>query len=114
MAEALLKGPATMRNGLWRKPARVLAPLLATAGLLVIAAPALAVSGAGYTTTNAAVDAGPLCQNGNPGVNCNIYFSKMFVWTNGGPKTNKLLPDGKYFFAVLVPGNQPDPNDRAP
>jgi hypothetical protein len=70
-----------------------------------------AVSGAGYTTVNTAVDGGNHCKNGNPAVNCNIYDGKEFVWLNGGPAANGLGPDGQYFFAVLAPGGQPDPND---
>lgn len=70
-----------------------------------------AVSGAGYTTVNTAVDGGNHCKNGNPAVNCNIYDGKEFVWLNGGPAANGLGPDGGYFFAVLAPGGQPNPND---
>ena len=58
---------------------------------------------------------GQLCLNGNPGVNCNIYTDKQFVWLNGGPAA-AALGDGTYFFAVLEPGGQGggssgDPND---
>lgn len=78
----------------------------------VLTAPAaLAVSGAGYTTVNKAVDGSNHCKNGNPEVNCNIYDGKEFVWLNGGPAANGLGPDGAYFFAVLAPGGQPNPND---
>jgi hypothetical protein len=70
-----------------------------------------AVSGAGYTTVNTDVDGGNHCKNGNPAVNCNIYDGKEFVWLNGGPAANGLGPDGEYFFAVLAPGGQPNPND---
>lgn len=76
-----------------------------------LAGVALAVSGAGYTTVNEAVDGPNHCKNGNPGVNCNIYDGKEFVWLNGGPAANGLGPDGRYFFAVLEPGGQPNPND---
>ncbi|MGQ0604005.1 MAG: hypothetical protein ACT4QE_20175 [Anaerolineales bacterium] len=79
--------------------------------LLVLAGAAFAVSGAAFTTVNEAADGGGNCQNGNPGVNCNIYTGKEFVWLNGGPAANGLGPDGQYFFAVLVPGGQPNPND---
>ena len=72
---------------------------------------ALAVSGAVYTTVNEAVDGPGHCQNGNPAVNCNIYDGKEYVWLNGGPASNGLSPDGTYFFAVLEPGGQSDPND---
>jgi hypothetical protein len=89
---------------------------LLSLGVLVLVlgfgpAQAWAVSGAGYTTVNPAVDGPNHCKNGNPGVNCNIYDGKEFVWLNGGPAANGLGPDGQYFFAVLVPGGQPDPND---
>ena len=90
--------------------------LFLTLGVLVAAiaasaSPAWAVSGAGYTTVNTAVDGSNHCKNGNPGVNCNIYDGKQYVWLNGGPAAGNLGPDGQYFFAVLVPGGQPDPND---
>jgi hypothetical protein len=75
---------------------------------------ALAVSGAAYTTVNTSADGAGHCKNGNPGVNCNIYDGKEYVWLNGGPAAGKLGPDGQYFFAVLVPGGQPDPNDGGP
>ena len=82
------------------------------AAAATIGAPsALAVSGAGYTTVNTATDGTGHCKNGNPGVNCNIYDGKQYVWLNGGPAAGGLGPDGSYFFAVLVPGGQPNPND---
>src|SRR5829696_4298649 len=83
------------------------------AGALLPAA-ASAVSGAGYTTVNTAVDGSGHCKNGNPAVNCNIYDGKQYVWLNGGPAANGLGPDGQYFFAVLAPGGQPNPNDGGP
>lgn len=93
-----------------------------TAGSLVVvrATPALA-GPAAFTTTDPSVD-NPnqdtvLCLNGNPAdttpaVNCNIYTDKSYVWLNGGPATASL-GDGNYFFAVLAPGGQSDPNDGA-
>jgi hypothetical protein len=84
---------------------------LVAGAAIALAAPAWAVSGGAYTTVNAAVDGPNHCKNGNPSVNCNIYDGKEFVWLNGGPAANGLGPDGQYFFAVLVPGGQPDPND---
>ena len=70
-----------------------------------------AVSGAAFTTFNPSVDGDPteICKNSI--INCNIYSSKEYVWLNGGPDANGLGPEGTYFFAVLVPGGQPDPND---
>jgi hypothetical protein len=84
--------------------------------LVAVLAPATAsaVSGAGYTTVNPAVDGNNHCKNGNPAVNCNIYDGKEYVWLNGGPAANGLGPDGQYFFAVLAPGGQPNPNDGGP
>lgn len=92
--------------------------ILALAGVLVltlgIVLAASAVSGAAFTTFNPWVDGEfkDVCKNSQ--VNCNIYGSKPDVWLNGGPAANGLGPDGQYFFAVLVPGGQPDPNDDGP
>jgi hypothetical protein len=71
------------------------------------------VTGAAFTTTNTAVDGTGHCQNGNEDVNCNIYDGKQYVWMNGGPST-AYVGDGSYFFAVLAPGGQADPNDGSP
>src|SRR5438093_1675555 len=112
--------------------------LLVTGGVAVVSAvfmaatPATAapgnssdpVTGAAFTTTNPAADNGAtgtptLCLNSNTAtsgpnyvqaINCNIYTSKSYVWLSGGPGTSHLS-DGTYFFSVLVPGGQPDPND---
>ena len=88
-------------------------------GLLFAVPQAHAVRGAGFTTINTTADglgAGKgegLCHNGQGSVNCNQYFSERFVWLNGGPAGNSLS-DGTYFFAILVPGFQNDPNDQVP
>jgi hypothetical protein len=78
-------------------------------GALVPAMPAGAVvAGAGFTTF---VDA-EKCRDNPTGVNCNNYESKGDVWINGGPPSGPAaLTDGTYFFAVLEPGGQSDPND---
>jgi hypothetical protein len=70
------------------------------------------VSGAAFTSVNEGVDGTGHCQNGNPNNNCNIYDGKQYVWLNGGPST-AYVGDGEYFFTVLVPGGQADPNDGA-
>jgi hypothetical protein len=70
------------------------------------------VSGAAFTTVNEGVDGTGHCQNGNPNTNCNIYDGKQYVWLNGGPSV-AYVGDGSYFFAVLDPGGQADPNDGA-
>ena len=73
---------------------------------------AYAVSGASFTTFNPSVDGSgrDVCKNSI--INCNIYGAKEYVWLNGGPTANGLGPDGEYFFAVLEPGGQPNPNDQ--
>src|SRR5690349_16840121 len=89
--------------------------LVVALALLAMLLPGLAsantpVTGAAFTTVNESVDGTGHCQNGNPNVNCNIYDGKQFVWLNGGPST-AYVGDGTYFFAVLDPGGQADPND---
>ncbi len=79
---------------------------------LAIAAVASAVSGAGFTTFNAHVDGAGKDVCKNSAINCNIYGAKEYVWLNGGPTANGLGPDGDYFFVVLEPGGQPNPNDQ--
>lgn len=81
-------------------------------GLSLSAPVAQAVTGAGFTTVNEGIDGTGHCKNGNPAVNCNIYDGKQYVWLNGGPSV-AYVGDGAYFFAVLVPGGQADPNDGA-
>ena len=71
------------------------------------------VTGAGFTSVNENVDGTGHCKNGNPNNNCNIYDGKQYVWLNGGTST-AYVGDGTYFFAVLDPGGQADPNDQAP
>jgi hypothetical protein len=83
----------------------------------------VAIAGAISTTTNPAEDnpAGTLtlCNNGGASandpsgtgaVNCNIYTDKSYVWVSGLPDSASLDP-GAYFFAVLDPGGQRNPND---
>jgi hypothetical protein len=89
--------------------------LVVALGTFVVAAPAFAnapVTGAAFTTVNEAVDGSGHCKNGNPNTNCNIYDGKQYVWLNGGPSV-AYVGDGNYFFAVLDPGGQADPNDGA-
>lgn len=91
--------------------------ILIAIGLAVILAIAIvavgsAVSGAAFTTFNAHVDGASKDVCKNSPINCNIYGAKEYVWLNGGPAANGLGPDGQYFFTVLVPGGQPNPNDQ--
>jgi hypothetical protein len=91
--------------------------LLAT---VVTATPLLAGSAsanppAAFTTTDVSQLTGA-CLNGNSQdgtadvTNCNIYGDVSDVWLNGGP-AQTVGGDGTYFFAVLSPGGQADPND---
>ena len=97
--------------------AKVGRALVVVAAALVAAAAAQAgptpVTGGVYTTVDQSVDGTGHCFNGNPSVNCNQYSAKQYVWLNGGPNGAKLGPDGQWFFAVLNPGGQPNPNDGA-
>ena len=102
-------------TSLVRSLALIAAVVAAALAAFAIAPDALAgrvpVTGAVYTTVDEAVDGTGKCKNGNPAVNCNIYLGKPYVWLNGGPTGASLGPSGKYFFAVLAPGGQPNPND---
>ena len=71
----------------------------------------VAAGGATFTTFNAHVDGEPSALCLSSAVNCNVYTGEEYVWLNGGPTANALLPDGQYFFAVLDPGAQGNPND---
>jgi hypothetical protein len=110
-----------MRLGASKHLTRAVVVMACMAGVLSVSSSAYATSGAAFTTINSTADAAfggagggqGLCHNGNGNVNCNQYFAKAFVWINGGPNKNGLS-DGTYFFAVNVPGSQPDPNDKAP
>lgn len=81
-----------------------------TVGLV---ATTFADGGAAFTAFNTAVDGDNVCRKQNV-INCNIYRNKQYVWLNGGPLANGLGPDGDYFFAVLEPSGQPNPNDGPP
>lgn len=97
----------------------LLAAIVAFSGAVAVlsAAPAgAAVTNAVSTTTNVNAASGyGACLNGGSATvdptNCNIYSDKSDVWLSGLPSD---LPDGDYFFAVLDPGGQNDPNDDSP
>ncbi len=88
-----------------------IAAVASTASAPVARAAGQAVS----TTTNVTASTG----NGhclNPDtptdpVNCNTYADREDVWLSNLPQG---LPEGTYFFAVSVPGDQSDPNDGSP
>jgi hypothetical protein len=94
---------------------------LTTVALAALVIVPIALAGAISSTTNPAVDnptgTVTLCLNGGSGannppgaVNCNIYTAKNYVWLSGLPDSANLDP-GTYFFAVLDPGGQRNPND---
>jgi hypothetical protein len=108
----------TRRNGL-------VALTLFAAFTVAMILPTNAFAAAISTTTNPGVDNDAttglpqLCLNGGSGantdagaINCNIYTDKTFVWLSGLP-VSAALGAGTYFFTVLVPGGQPNPNDGA-
>jgi hypothetical protein len=108
-----------MRGTRGKRPFAGLAALVAlvATSMVVFAGGASAiVAGAGYTTTNSAVDGPGTCFNGPGLVNCNIYNSKTAVWINGGPTNGtSALSDGTYFFVVGVPGGENSSiNDESP
>ncbi len=74
--------------------------------------PALAASGASFTSVDPPVDGAGTCLAGSA-TNCNSYDAKNHVWMNGGPLTAGLQ-DGAYFFAVVQPSGQANPNDGSP
>jgi hypothetical protein len=105
-----------------------LAALAALVTMILAGGASAIVAGAGFTTNNPAVDSAlgtpdtPVrtCFNGSsvglptedPSVNCNLYGSKDYAWINGGPSAGQnKLTDGIYFFAVVEPSGQNDPND---
>jgi hypothetical protein len=103
------------RLGLRQKIAG-LTTLIAVALVLTFGGASYAnVAGAAFTSDNPQGGTNA-CLNGpahtTPSVNCNIYGAKTDVWINGGPSSGaNSLSDGTYFFAVLDPGSQNDPND---
>jgi hypothetical protein len=120
----LPKGTAS--QGMRRTSKRWVSLLAITAlvaGLNVAAATSVSsaapVTHAVSTTTNVNATTGNgACLNGGPNaatedpVNCNSYDSKADVWLSGLPNS-AALGAGTYFFAVLDPGGQADPNDGA-
>jgi len=104
---------------LLRVVGRTAAALLIASGITVITLAgntAVAAGGAISTTTNVDASTGngdcvhPTGGGSDP-VNCNTYAAQTDVWLSNLPQA---LPDGNYFFAVIAPGGQADPNDGAP
>ena len=96
-----------------RRATPVTAPVLNSAVQFASTGPANAVTGAVNTILNLAADGPGHCANGQAdAVNCNLYAGKKFVWLVGDPVQQQSgLADGTYFFAVLEPGGQSNPND---
>jgi hypothetical protein len=85
---------------------RIAGSALVASMLSLGAADAVAASAAGFTTFGTGEDA----HCANTANNCNIYDGKQYVWMNGGPVA-ATLGAGKYFFVVLAPSGQNNPND---
>ena len=85
--------------------------VLVSIPVLVITATGSAISGASFSIFNAHTEdsSKDVCKNVDK--DCNLYSAKENVWLNGGPNANIFNADGVYFFAVLEPGGQPNPND---
>lgn len=82
--------------------------------VLLLAGSGFAAAAAGksqWTTYNFHVDDPSFYACQNQGATCNSFLSKEHVWLNGAALTEDLRQDGDYFFAVLAPGGQQDPND---
>jgi hypothetical protein len=107
-----------MRSGTARAR-RSLTLLCAVVALLVVAAPASAARLGSFTEINPTADGlgvgpgGGLCHNRWTSLLCNQFYSERFVWMQAGQSGNKL-PDGNYFFTVMVPSLSLNPNDVAP
>jgi hypothetical protein len=82
--------------------------LAAAAAALVVLVPS-ALGFAVNSTADAGFNGAVACVNGSI-VNCNMYASKTDVFLSGSPSNSDA---GTYFFAVLAPGGQPNPNDGA-
>src|SRR5262245_43993859 len=93
----------------WAAGTLAAAVVITTIGGSGLTSAAHAVTGAAFTTVNETVDGTGHCANGNPQVNCNIYDGKQYVWLSGGPVTASLGA-GTYFFSVMAPGGQANPN----
>jgi hypothetical protein len=86
--------------------------LLVSIPVLVITAAGSAINGTSLISFNAHVDttSNNLCQDS--GANCYLSAARETIWLNGNSNTNIFNEDGVYFFAVLEPGGQPNPNDQ--
>jgi hypothetical protein len=99
----------TVRRKFRGRMRKVAALVVAATGVTFLLAGSALAGPAAFSTVGPGEDSH--CQNGNPAVNCNIYDGKQYVWMNGGPSTADLGGDGIYFFAVVAPSGQKDPND---
>ena len=78
----------------------------------------LALAGAINTTADSGqtvnnTSTGACLQGPDPSTNCNIYQQMEDVFLSGSP-VQASLGAGTYYFAVLDPGGQPNPNPGAP
>lgn len=89
----------------------LIALIIAALLLSFVVPAAFAVNDSSFTTNNPHVDGTASEDCANSSDNCNGYSAKEFVWLNGSSLGHGLDKDGAYFFAVLVPGGQQNPND---
>jgi hypothetical protein len=113
VVEAANRREAIVRKRLGRR--WTVGLVIALAALVVVP---LAFAGAINTTTDPGQTVNgkttEVCINGpDPSVNCNIYQQKEDVFLSGSP-VQASLGSGTYYFAVVSPGGQPDPNPGAP
>jgi hypothetical protein len=101
-----------MRKRLSPRRRLAFAVLFVVATAAVIGGASLAAFGSGSAAYTTAIDDGsgsPAgCLDSPNGINCNNYQSKDDVYVNGGPTSGPGLPEGSYYFSVLVPGYQHD------
>jgi len=102
----------SLKRGSIRGRRLLIGAFIAAVALLAMA-PASSFAAGNDVNTTVAQDDGA-CQNGDGEPNCNLYLDKSDVYLSGAQHINgKGLKDGDYFFAVLDPGGQADPNDGA-
>ncbi len=90
----------------------ILLSLVTVAVLLAASGFAAAAAGGGQlTANNFHVDGQSAYACKNLGATCHSYLSKEHVWLDGAGLAKDLRQDGDYFFAVLAPGGQQEPND---
>lgn len=89
----------------------IIALVFAAILLAIGASIGIADNESSFITANPHVDGTVSLECANSSNNCNGFSAKEYVWLNGASLGHGLNNDGTYFFAVLEPGGQGDPND---